>query len=89
MQALAAARRLTAPMPEDTGWPSSVSPDLRAIAERVLTEKELEVMRLVAWGWGQRRIASLLGITRDAVRDRAHRAKTKMLRELERLAAAE
>lgn len=66
----------------DRGWPSSVSPDLRELAERVLTAKQLEVIKLVAWGYGDRRIASILGLGRDAVRDRRQRAELKLFMAL-------
>jgi DNA-binding CsgD family transcriptional regulator len=69
------------------GWDPSVAPDLRKIAERLLTARQLEVYKLVARGYGLRRIAVLLGISKSAVQDRLHLAELKVFRELERLAA--
>ena len=63
-------------------WPSGVDPELRETAERVLTAKQLEVVKLVAAGYGMGRIALLLGITRASVKDRAEAARLKIEAEL-------
>lgn len=62
------------------GWPESVAPDLRALAERVLTPAQLEAYKLVARGYGRRRISVILGISTSAVRDRVNAAERKLVR---------
>lgn len=57
-----------------------LDPELRRRAEQVLTPAQLEVMRLKAHGLGDRVIARQLGITREAVRDRADKASLKLRR---------
>lgn len=61
--------------------------DLWAIAERVCTDKEKEVLRLMAGGLGYRRIGRELGISAEAVRGRYERAERKIKQERERAAA--
>lgn len=48
--------------------------ELRKLAERVLTPKQLQVFRLHAAGYSSRRIARILGISRWTVRDHLTRA---------------
>ena len=64
-------------------WPAGVDPVLREAAERVCSQKQLEVVQLLAAGYGMRRIGLLLGISRGAVRDRAESAQRKMQAALE------
>lgn len=54
-------------------------PDVRAVAERVLTEAQLEAVELEC-RMGTMPIARLLSISRSAVRDRLHNAHTKLER---------
>jgi transcriptional regulator len=63
------------------GW-ASIHPDLRAIAERVCTVEQLDVLKLKAGGMGYRMIALSLGVTREAVRDRHRRAELNIAREV-------
>jgi DNA-binding CsgD family transcriptional regulator len=44
--------------------------DVWAIAERVCTRAQLEALRYKAAGFSERRIASIIGISRPAVQDR-------------------
>lgn len=55
-----------------------LSEPVRQIAERELTEKQLQVFRYECAGWGTMRIARHLSLTRGAVRDRLHNAHTKL-----------
>jgi len=66
-----------------TPW-EQTDPILREIAERVLTAKELEVMKLLNAGYGKRRIATVIGIDVSTVRDRLDRAERKMQKELDK-----
>lgn len=66
-------------------WPADTPPELRAIAERVLTTKQLDVVKLLAAGYSLRRIALLLGVSRSAVRERAEGAQRRMQAELDRM----
>jgi DNA-binding CsgD family transcriptional regulator len=50
----------------------------RAIAERVCTPKELEVLKYKALGYGRRRGSLVLGISTDAWRDRQANALRKI-----------
>lgn len=54
----------------------------RDAAERVSTAKELEALKLKSLGYGRRRIASVLGISDSAVRDRLRSARRKIEAEL-------
>lgn len=47
-------------------------------ARRVCTSAELQVIELAEQGMSQYQIAALLDISREAVRDRARRAKHKV-----------
>ena len=64
------------------GW-NETDPILREIAERVLTAKELEVVKLLNAGYGQRRIARALDIDKSTVRERLDRAERKIKRALD------
>lgn len=55
-----------------------ISPELRSVAERVLTPAQLEVFLLEQAGYGLMPIARRLVLTRSAVRDRIHNAHTKL-----------
>jgi DNA-binding CsgD family transcriptional regulator len=50
-----------------------------ALAERVCTAKQLEALRLVAQGYGTRRIARVLDITPQAVTARLDGARRRIL----------
>jgi predicted DNA-binding protein (UPF0251 family) len=50
----------------------------RQLAERVCTQKELDVLRLTAAEYGQRRAARILGISRDTLRHRLDNARRKI-----------
>lgn len=58
----------------------------RTLAERILTEKELEVWKLVAAGYGRRRIARILAISNSAARERIDSASRKLERAKENAA---
>jgi DNA-binding CsgD family transcriptional regulator len=66
---------------------TKLDPDFRALAESVCTEKELEALRLTAAGYSQRRIAEVLGVGRQAVRDRLASAARKIRQAGPRVAA--
>lgn len=57
----------------------ALSPELRELAARVCTEKELEALKLKAAGYGERRIAIVLNISRTSVRDRLRNGERKLL----------
>lgn len=67
-----------------TSW-QTTDPLLREIAERVLTSKELEVVKLLNAGYGQRRIARALDIDKSSVCERLDRAERKILRAMRAL----
>jgi len=48
------------------------------VARTICTAAELQVVELVEQGMSQRQIASFLGISREAVRDRLERAARKI-----------
>lgn len=58
--------------------------DVWAIAERVCTANQLEALRLKAKGFSERRIASIIGITRPAVQDRLAGAFLKIRQAAEK-----
>jgi len=58
--------------------------DVWAIAERVCTPNQLEALRLKATGFSERRIASIIGITRPAVQDRLAGAFLKIRQAAEK-----
>ncbi len=60
---------------------SSLPVNVRDVAERELTSKQLEAWRLHLAGWGMMRIARQLNVTKGAVADRLHNAETKLLNE--------
>jgi DNA-binding CsgD family transcriptional regulator len=57
----------------------TLSPAWRELATRVCTEKELEALKLKVAGYGERRIAVVLNISRTTVRDRLRNAERKLL----------
>ncbi len=59
------------------GW-EGVDPDTRAAAERVLTDRELDALKLWLAGAGYRRIARVLGIAPTTAKDRVERAQRKL-----------
>jgi predicted transcriptional regulator len=58
--------------------------DVWAIAERVCTSAQLEALRYKARGFSERRIASIIGITRPAVQDRLAGAFLKIRQAAEK-----
>lgn len=64
---------------------STLPPDLRELAERVCTGKEVDALKLKAAGYGRRRIAVILGIGETSVRDRIRGGERKILVALEQL----
>ncbi len=65
-----------------TRW-SDIDPRLRELAERVLTEKELEAFKLSIGGAGYRRVAFALCIAPETARNRIRNAKAKLIRAVE------
>ena len=63
------------------GW-RDLNPELRAIAEEVLTPEQLLVMKLKAGGLGYKLIGRHLGVTPEAVRGRHERAKLNIARAI-------
>jgi DNA-binding CsgD family transcriptional regulator len=61
---------------------STISPELREIIERVCTAAEVEVLKLKASGYGTRRTALVVGISRSAVIDRLRSAERKIMQEV-------
>lgn len=61
----------------------TLSPELRELAERVCTSKELEALKLKSAGYGRRRIAIVIGISETAVRDRLRSAERKLAAAVE------
>jgi transcriptional regulator len=64
------------------GW-RDLDPDLRERAERVLTERQLETLKLRTAGLSWRRIADAYNCTPEAVRGCHERATLKLRRSLE------
>jgi len=58
-------------------WPELPS-DVREIAERILTAKQLEAWQLELRGLGVRKVAAQLGITKGAASDRLEAAYLKL-----------
>lgn len=56
----------------------TMPPDFRALAERVCTPRELDVLRLRAQGMGTWRIAAVLGISGYTVKNLRRNADMKM-----------
>ena len=52
--------------------------DVWAIAKRVCTRSQLEALHYKAAGFSERRIASIIGISRSAVQDRLEGASLKI-----------
>jgi DNA-binding CsgD family transcriptional regulator len=61
--------------------------DLLAVAGRVCTAKQLEVIRLHETGLGWKRIALILGVSPDTVRSHHRAAVHKIVKEVERVEA--
>jgi transcriptional regulator len=57
---------------------AALPPDVRAIAERVLTPKQLEAWQFEQAGWGMTRIARRLGVTKGAIVSRLDGANLKL-----------
>ena len=58
---------------------SSLSAEVRTIAEKVLTPKQLEYWQYELAGWKPYPIATRLGVTKSAVRDRQHNTHKNLL----------
>lgn len=67
-------------------WPSDVPPELRRLAEEVLTPAQLEVVILKAAGWSERSMARQLRLSRGAIRDRLDSAERKLSAAIEEAA---
>lgn len=65
-----------------TRW-ADIDQELREPCERVLTEKQLDAVKLSIDGAGTGRIARALGISRSAARDRMENAYRKLADELD------
>jgi DNA-binding NarL/FixJ family response regulator len=59
---------------------STLPHDVRTIAERVLSQKQLEAFHLEVDGLGTMAIARRLLLTRSAVKDRLHNAHTALIK---------
>ena len=59
---------------------SVIAPEIRDLAERELTPKQLEAFELECAGHGTMAIARRLMVTRSAVKDRLHNAHTALLK---------
>jgi DNA-binding CsgD family transcriptional regulator len=62
--------------------------DVRAVAERVLTRKQLDVFKLWMAGAGTARIAIMLDVSQSTARVHLRRAQQKVKIEMERKEAA-
>lgn len=67
---------------------SSLPENVREVAERVLTRKQLDVFKLSCAGAGTARIAIMLDISPSTARAHLRRAEQKVKIELERKEAA-
>lgn len=61
----------------------SLPPEIRSVAESVLTEKQMVALRLWANGAGYRRIGIILGVSMSTARGRVTRAIDTLNRTLE------
>ncbi|MDQ3672699.1 MAG: hypothetical protein M3364_09745 [Actinomycetota bacterium] len=59
---------------------ATLPPEVRALAERVCTEKELAALKLWDAGAGYRRVGLMLDISTSTARDRVQRALGKLAR---------
>ncbi|MEV0595798.1 RNA polymerase sigma factor [Nonomuraea cavernae] len=78
-------RELNAEMADLYGDPADHNVELAAIAQvfRTLSDDDREVLSLVAWeGLDRHEIATMLGLSRNAVRIRLHRARKRFSRAL-------
>lgn len=66
------------PKGEPYRWPRNYPVERIQLIHGACTEKEVEVLKLMAHGYGRRRIASLLGVSESAVRQRRRSAKAKL-----------
>lgn len=57
---------------------SSLPAHVREVAERELTRKQLDVLKLWSNGYGADRIALILGVSRSTVRNHLRRALQKL-----------
>jgi DNA-binding CsgD family transcriptional regulator len=62
---------------------ADLPPDVRARAEEVLTERQLEVVKLRASGFSWRRIADAENCSRESARGAFDRATLRLRRSLE------
>lgn len=56
----------------------AIPPNIRHTAQTTLTPEQLDVLKLAAHGYGYRRIATILNITRDTARNRYHQAINRL-----------
>jgi DNA-binding NarL/FixJ family response regulator len=71
----------------DSNWHALTPDELVAVARRVCTEKQLEVIRLRETGLGWKAIALMLGVGPDTVRDHYRRAVANVNKEADRVEA--
>ena len=67
---------------------STLSPEIRETAERILTRKQLDVFKLWCAGAGTARIAIMLDVAEPTARRHLKRAQQKIKIEMEREVAA-
>lgn len=60
----------------------ALDPEFRAIAERVCTERQLDVLRLKSRGAGWQRIAQILGLSKATVREHFKRGSIAIQQEI-------
>jgi DNA-binding CsgD family transcriptional regulator len=66
---------------------ATIPPEMRQVAERILTRKQLDVFKLSCAGAGSARIAIMLDIAESTARSHLRRAHQKIKLEMEREAA--
>lgn len=71
-----------APAERRRQWPEGVSPGLVRLMEAVCTEKELDALELKARGYGYKKSAELLQISKSALRERLWNAERKLLKAM-------
>lgn len=63
------------------GW-HHVDPTIREVAESVCTPQQLDALKLLSHGYGSKRSARILGVSRDAVRYRIEAGSLRIEKEL-------
>lgn len=65
---------------------ASLPPDVRSTAERILTRKQLDVLKLSMQGYGTTRISLILGVSEATARGHLRRAHQKLKPHVEEAA---